>query len=286
MVNAYLGLKTDSFETYQHNYFYTIGIITAIMSIFNSCLIFTIGTKYLALIKNQYVMILYAFVLLYVSFFLGFLVTIAAPSGGLAWTYYNMEMDSRKINTYNNTNKDEDENREVFETQDDTSEEDLNVEKKETDTSDEDTSDEDTSDEDNEKEKNVGVIEEVLETSDEETSDEEEVESINGETKAEEVKVETIEPVEIKNTINEILNDTINQVIIENEKIKETNNETNIETIKECLNTECNEECKVKCISYKNKKIFDNIKDDSIIGAILKDTMQEHKRLKIVHDFS
>jgi signal transduction histidine kinase len=42
-------------------------------------------------------MILFACVLVYVSIFIGFIITLSAPSGGLGWVVYNMEADKNMV---------------------------------------------------------------------------------------------------------------------------------------------------------------------------------------------
>ena len=59
MSNAIFGRENDSMFVFQNNYFYTIGIITMGISLTNSVIIYSIGTYYLRLIKNEYTMYIY-----------------------------------------------------------------------------------------------------------------------------------------------------------------------------------------------------------------------------------
>ena len=96
MSNSYFGRENDSIFVFQNNYFYTIGIITMVISLTNSVIIYLIGTNYLRLIKNQYIMCIYGFTLIYVSLLLGFLSLFILPTGSLMYFLMNIEQEKEK----------------------------------------------------------------------------------------------------------------------------------------------------------------------------------------------
>lgn len=165
MSNLYFGRENDSMFVFQNNYFYTIGIITIGMSLTNSIIIYLIGTNYLRLIKNQYIMCIYGFALIYVSLLLGFLSLFIAPIGGLM--YYLMETEKEKqkeikINIINTTNDNIISEDIHYDSPNDEINNDTSDEEIINNTNSNDTSDEETSDEEGVKKVDLG------ETSDEE----------------------------------------------------------------------------------------------------------------------
>jgi len=161
MSNSYFGRENDSIFVFQNNYFYTIGIITMVISLTNSVIIYLIGTNYLRLIKNQYIMCIYGFTLIYVSLLLGFLSLFILPTGSLMYFLMNIEQEKEKqkkiiidtaniiseniVSEYLPTDEINDE------ANNDTSDEEIIKNTNPNDTSDEETSDEETSDEEGKK---------------------------------------------------------------------------------------------------------------------------------------
>jgi len=157
MSNSYFGRENDSIFVFQNNYFYTIGIITMVISLTNSVIIYLIGTNYLRLIKNQYIMCIYGFTLIYVSLLLGFLSLFILPTGSLMYFLMNIEQEKEKqkkiiidtaniiseniVSEYLPTDEINDE------ANNDTSDEEIIKNTNPNDTSDEETSDEETSEE-------------------------------------------------------------------------------------------------------------------------------------------
>ena len=260
MSNAYLGRENDSLFVFQNNYFYTIGVITMGFSLANSVIICLIGCNYLKLIKNHYVLCVYAFTLVYVSLLLGFLSLFFVPTSGLVYILMDLEKGKQKTvsNEVRNTNIVSEDIHSLDENntyENDTSDEEI-VKK----TNPNDTSDEETSDEEGKKEiKKVDLGE---------TSDEEEI--IEDEKNGQNCRgcgcfvldgaecvlpdsskaycsgcFESLEQPEEKNEDEE------KKEMEEVKPIEECN-----KTIEECLNTTCEQKCN------KKRKIENNCSID------------------------
>jgi hypothetical protein len=267
---ARFGFENDSLYTFQNNYFYTIGIITFGLTLINSSIIYLIGTHYLTLIKNKYEKYVYAFVLIHVSFILGFLSVFIIPTCGLTYFLSNL-LNVRLIKKMENLEvigeiikHDENKNEDISEEKNEDINEDIN---------------EDTSDE------------EIITNDDiknEETSEEENGQNCRGCGCFLVDGTECVQPnsskaycngcfegLEIPDENNKKEEDNKEEVENKEEENKVCSNECIEECSKEC-NEQCNEECN------KNKRIFNfinSIKEDSIIGTIFKNEIYQNKIL-------
>jgi hypothetical protein len=291
---ARFGFEDDSLYTFQNNYFYTIGIITFGLTLINASILYLIGTNYLALIKNKYEKYIFGFVLIYVSLLFGFLSIFIIPSGGLIYFLSNLR-NERIIKKIENVEEEI-----KYNSNDDTSDEEIIKQDNLEDTSDEETKNEDIQNEENndeetsdEETKNNETSDEEItknedikneETSDDETSDEETSEEENGQN----CRgcgcflvdgTECVQP----NSSKAYCQGCFEGLEIPEEETKECPQECPQECSKECpqeCSKECPQECPQECSKECDKKLFNfinSIKEDSIIGTIFKNEIYQNK---------
>jgi ABC-type bacteriocin/lantibiotic exporter with double-glycine peptidase domain len=81
----------------QTNSYQIIGVLVTLISLLNASIIFLIGSDYLKLLNNRFVLVVYAIALIYVSILLGFLTVCLIPSITLIYIYLHIKKTNKKI---------------------------------------------------------------------------------------------------------------------------------------------------------------------------------------------
>ena len=87
----------------QTNSYQIIGVLVTLISLLNASIIFLIGSDYLKLLNNRFVLVVYAIALIYASILLGFLTVCLVPPITLIYIYLHIKKTNKKIII--NTNK-------------------------------------------------------------------------------------------------------------------------------------------------------------------------------------